>query len=231
MPVWICAGIFDVSACCPLCDPGKPMMKPTLKPVLIKPLVFIACLLPLALGIWDGLTDQLGANPIEEITHRSGDWTLRLLLLTLAATPARRLFGWSWPLRVRRMLGLYSFFYACLHVLTYFVLDQFFDWGDILKDIIKRPYITIGFTAFVLLIPLAVTSTNAMMRRLGRRWGQLHQLVYVVAVLGVLHYFWLVKADYLLPLIHAIILLALLLVRARYQRQALSRQRTVSQTP
>lgn len=197
---------------------------------LLKPILFVVCLLPLALGIWDGFTDQLGANPIEEITHRTGDWALRLLLLTLSATPARRLFGWSWPLRLRRMLGLYCFFYACLHFLTYLVLDQFFDWDEIVKDILKRPYITVGFTAFVLLIPLAVTSTNAMMRRLGRRWGQLHQLVYVIAVLGVLHYLWLVKADYLQPLIYAVILLFLLLVRAWYQRRRLPRRHPAQQT-
>lgn len=202
-----------------------------LKPVLIKTVVFIVCLIPLALGIWAGITDQLGANPIEEITHRTGDWTLRLLLITLAATPLRRLFGWSWPLRVRRMLGLYTFFYASLHFLTYFVLDQFFDWDEILKDIIKRPYITIGFSAYLMLVPLAITSTNAMMRRLGKRWGQLHQLVYVIAVFGILHYFWLVKADYLLPLVHAAILLSLLLVRAWYQRQSLSAHRPAPQTP
>ncbi len=201
-----------------------------LKKNYIKPLIFITCLLPLAVGIWDGFSDQLGANPIEEITHRTGDWTLRLLLVTLAATPARRLFGWGWPLRVRRMLGLFTFFYACLHLLTYLVLDQFFAWDEILKDIIKRPYITIGFSAFVLLVPLAVTSTNAMMRRLGKRWGQLHQLVYVIAVLGVLHYLWLVKADYLLPLIHAAILLALLLVRAWFQRRSPLARRSVMQT-
>jgi len=201
-----------------------------MKPALIKSLVFIACLLPLVFGIQAGFTDQLGANPIEEITHRTGDWTLRLLLITLAVTPLRRMSGWSWPLRVRRMLGLFTFFYACLHLLTYFVLDQFFDWDEILKDIIKRPYITIGFSAFVLLVPLAITSTNAMMRRLGKRWGQLHQLVYVIAVFGILHYLWLVKADYLLPLIHAAILLALLLMRVWYQRQSLPARRTASQT-
>ena len=207
------------------------MMMYRMKPALIKPLVFIACLFPLVFGIWAGFTDQLGANPIEEITHRTGDWALRLLLITLAVTPLRRMLGWGWLLRVRRMLGLFAFFYACLHLLTYFVLDQFFDWDEILKDIIKRPYITIGFSAFVLLVPLAVTSTNAMMRRLGKRWGQLHQLVYVVAVFGILHYLWLVKADYLLPLIHAAILLALLLVRVWYQRQSLPARRAAPQTP
>ena len=204
-------------------------MKPYIKPIFLKPIVFFICLLPLIFGFWDGFADQLGANPIEEITHRTGDWTLRLLLITLAATPARRLLGWSWPLRVRRMLGLYTFFYACLHFLTYFILDQFFDWDEIFKDIIKRPYITIGFSAFILLVPLAVTSTNKMMRRLGKRWGQLHQLVYVIGVFGILHYLWLVKADYLQPLIHAGILLALLMVRAWYQRQALSVRRTAAQ--
>ena len=195
----------------------------------LKPIVFLLCLAPLAWGIVDGLTDNLGANPIEEITHRTGDWALRLLLVTLAVTPVRRLFGWHWAMRVRRMLGLYAFFYAVLHFATYLVLDQFFDWPEILKDILKRPYITVGFTAFVLLIPLAVTSTNGMMRRLGKRWVQLHQLVYVIAVGGILHYLWLVKADYLLPLIHAGILLALLLVRAWYQRQSLLRQRPIPQ--
>jgi sulfoxide reductase heme-binding subunit YedZ len=205
------------------------MMKSYLKPAVIKVIVFFACLIPLAFGIWDGFHDQLGANPIEEITHRTGDWALRMLLLTLSATPARRVLGWSWPLRVRRMLGLYTFFYACLHFLTYLVLDQFFDWDEILKDIIKRPYITVGFSAFILLIPLAVTSTNAMMRRLGKRWGQLHQLVYVIAVLAILHYLWLVKADYLQPLIHACILLALLMVRVWYQRRTLPLRRSAVQ--
>jgi methionine sulfoxide reductase heme-binding subunit len=190
-----------------------------MKSVYIKPLVFILCLIPLVLGIWDGFTDQLGANPIEEISQRSGGWTLRLLLITLAVTPARQLFGWLWPLRLRRMLGLYSFFYACLHFLTYLVLDQFFEWDEILKDILKRPYITVGFTAFVLLVPLAITSTHAMMRRLGKQWKKLHQLVYVIAVLGVLHYLWLVKADYLQPLIYAFTLLALLLARSWCQRR------------
>jgi sulfoxide reductase heme-binding subunit YedZ len=197
---------------------------------LLKPAVFLLCLLPLALGLVDGFTDRLGANPIEEITHRTGDWALRMLLITLAATPARRLLGWSWPLRVRRMLGLYAFFYACLHFLTYLVLDQFFAWDEIVKDIVKRPYITVGFSAFLMLIPLAVTSTNGMMRRLGRRWGQLHQLVYVIAVCGVLHYLWLVKADYLQPLIYAVVLLLLLGVRAWYQRQSLSRRRPLPQS-
>ncbi len=179
----------------------------------LKPLVFLLCLLPFAVLLYDGFTHQLGANPVEKITHRTGDWTLRLLLLTLAVTPLRRITGWNPLIRIRRMLGLYVFFYACLHFLTYLVFDQFFDWQEIYKDILKRPYITVGFSAFVLLVPLAVTSTNAMIRRLGKRWRQLHQLVYVVATLGVLHYLWLVKKDLREPLIYATMLLALLMWR------------------
>ena len=188
----------------------------------LKPGVFLLCLLPLAFLAWDGVNAGLGANPIEAITHRTGDWALYMLLLTLTITPLRRLFGWGWAMRLRRMLGLYAFFYACLHFLTYLVLDQFFDWPAIAKDIVKRPYITVGFTAFVLLWPLAITSTNAMMRRLGRRWLQLHQLVYVIAVLAVFHYLWLVKADILQPLIYALILLFLLILRLKRRHPATS---------
>jgi sulfoxide reductase heme-binding subunit YedZ len=185
----------------------------------VKPSVFVLCLLPLLWGLWDVWQGNLGANPIEEITHRTGDWTLRFLLITLAVTPLRQWFGWGWLLRLRRMLGLYAFFYALLHFLTYLVLDQFFDWPEILKDILKRPYITVGFIAFLLLIPLAVTSTNSMMRRLGKRWGQLHKLVYVATAAGVLHYLWLVKADYRQPLIYAVILVVLLAARSWRQRR------------
>lgn len=185
-----------------------------------KPLVFVLCLLPLAWGLWDAWQGMLGANPIEEVTHRTGDWTLRLLLITLAVTPLRQWLGWAWALRLRRMLGLYAFFYALLHFLTYLVLDQFFDWAEIGKDILKRPYITVGFSAFVLLIPLAVTSTNTMMRRLGRRWVQLHKLVYVIAVAGVLHFLWLVKADVREPVIYGVILVLLLAARSWRQRMA-----------
>lgn len=191
-----------------------------------KPLVFLLCLLPLALLLWDGFHDALGANPIETITHRTGDWALRLLLVTLAVTPARRLLGWGWALRLRRMLGLFAFFYASLHFLTWLVLDQFFDWEAILKDIAKRPYITVGFSAYVLLIPLAVTSTKGMMRRLGRRWVQLHRLVYLIAVLGVLHYLWLVKADYLQPVIYALVLAILLGLRLRWRQVEALRTRS-----
>jgi sulfoxide reductase heme-binding subunit YedZ len=177
---------------------------------LLKPAVFVLCLVPLGLMVFDGFTGGLGVNPVEAITHRTGDWTLRLLLVTLAMTPLRRLSGWGWPLRVRRMLGLFSFFYACLHLLTYVWLDQFFDLWAIVEDVIERPFITVGMLAFVGLIPLAVTSTNGMMRRLGRRWKVLHRLVYAVAILGVVHFWWLVKADVREPLLYALILAGLL---------------------
>ena len=148
-------------------------------------------LLPLARLIWLGFQDRLGANPIEFITRSSGDWTLYFLCFTLAVTPLRRLTGWNWLLRLRRMLGLFAFFYVCLHFTTFIWFDHFFDLQEMGKDILKRPFITVGFSAFVLLIPLAVTSTNSMMRRLGRHWQTLHRLVYVVAVLGILHFWWM----------------------------------------
>ncbi len=180
---------------------------------LIKPLIFSLCLLPLILLFRNLYLDELGANPIEVVTRSTGEWTLRFLLITLAMTPLRRFTGSSWPLRLRRMLGLYSFFYVCVHLLTYIWLDHFFDWGEIVTDIIKRPYITFGVLAFTLLIPLALTSTKKMMKRLGRRWKALHKLIYFIAPLGVLHFLLLVKADLREPLIYAFILLALYLVR------------------
>lgn len=177
----------------------------------LKILVFLAALAPLGKLFWLGLNDGLGANPIEKITRITGWWTLALLLITLTATPLRNLSGWSWPLRCRRMLGLYAFFYGCLHFLTYLVLDQFFDWNAILKDIAKRPYITVGFPAFVLLIPLALTSTQKMVQRLGaKRWKNLHRLIYLIAPAGVVHFWWLVKKDITEPLEFALILGALL---------------------
>jgi sulfoxide reductase heme-binding subunit YedZ len=164
------------------------------------------------------LTHSLGANPIEAVTRGLGDWALRLLLVTLAVTPLRRLTGLGWLLRLRRMLGLFAFFYAVLHVLTYLWLDQFFDWGAILKDVVKRPFITVGFLSFVLLIPLAVTSTHAMMKRLGRHWQRLHRAVYAIAVLGVLHFWWMVKADVREPALYAAILAVLLGLRVYWAR-------------
>jgi sulfoxide reductase heme-binding subunit YedZ len=176
--------------------------------------------MPLGLLIWRGFTGGVTANPIEFITHTLGWWTLAFLLVTLSVTPLRRLLDMPWLLRLRRMLGLYAFFYASLHFLTWLVIDQFFDWQDIVKDIIKRPYITVGFTAFVLLLPLAATSTNAMVRRLGAaRWQLLHRLVYVIATLGVVHFWWLVKKDIREPAVFAIVLTILLGVRLIYAKR------------
>mgnify|MGYP001822411303 FL=1 len=186
---------------------------------LFKPVLFVVCLVPFIALVIGAVNNTLGINPVETMTHETGEWTLRLLLVTLAITPLRRLSGKSWLIKLRRMLGLYTFFYACLHFITYIWLDQYFDWMEIIRDIPKRPFITVGFAAFVLLIPLAVTSNNKMMRRLKKNWVKLHKLVYVIAVLGILHFLWLVKADTLEPLIYASILLILLGYRAYYQRR------------
>lgn len=174
------------------------------------------CLLPLVRLLVLGASGGLGANPIEFITRSTGTWTLVGLLLTLSITPLRRLSGRADLIRYRRMLGLFSFFYACLHFVTYIWLDQFFDPAAIVRDIVKRPFITVGFSAFVLLVPLAATSTHAMMRRLGRRWQRLHRLVYVIALLGVIHYLWLVKKDLTEPLIYGGVLLLLLAMRMQW---------------
>jgi methionine sulfoxide reductase heme-binding subunit len=179
----------------------------------IKPLLFLVCLLPLLRLLWLAMTNGLGANPIEFITRSTGTWTLVGLLLTLCVTPLRRLMGWNGLIRYRRMLGLFAFFYACLHFTTYIWLDQFFDPASIARDIVKRPFITVGFSAFVLLLPLAATSTQYMMRRLGRNWQRLHRLVYLIAFIGVLHYLWLVKKDITQPLVYGAILLVLLALR------------------
>lgn len=187
-----------------------------------KPLLFLICLIPLARLIYLGLTGGLGANPIEFITRSTGTWTLTGLMITLAVTPLRRLTGYNALLRYRRMLGVFTFFYASLHFTTYIWLDQFFNLTHVLKDIYKRPFITVGFAAFVLLIPLAVTSTNAMMRRLGKRWQQLHRLVYLIGGLGVLHYVWLVKKDLTQPLIYGGVLLVLLSLRLPFIASRLS---------
>ncbi len=186
-----------------------------------KALAFLTALIPLALLLVAAWQDELGANPIEKITHETGYWTLTFLLLSLSLTPFRRLSGANWLLRFRRMLGLFAFFYACLHFTTYLVLDQFFDWPAIAKDIFKRPYITIGFTAFVLLMPLAVTSTNAMQRRLGgKHWKRLHRLSYLIAGAGVVHFIWLVKKDLTRPLLFAAVLALLLGIRVFYRLKA-----------
>jgi sulfoxide reductase heme-binding subunit YedZ len=179
----------------------------------LKALLFLLCLVPagkLALELFEVAGLSLGANPVEELIHRFGIWGLNFLLITLAVTPLRFLTGRNWLIRFRRMLGLFAFFYILMHFLTYAGLDQRFDLAVILEDIAERPFITIGFIAFLLLIPLAVTSTNRMMKRLGRRWQKLHRLVYVIAVLGVWHFYWQVKLDTLEPVIYAAILAALL---------------------
>lgn len=188
---------------------------------VIKPVVFVLCLVPVGGLVWDFITHHLGANPVETLNHRTGIWTLRMLLITLCVTPFRRITGWNIVIRLRRMLGLYTFFYACLHFSTWLVFDHFFDVHEIIKDIVKRPYITVGFTAFVMLIPLAVTSTNKWVKRLGSRWAKLHQLVYVIATGGILHYLWLVKADVRDPVIYGLILAVLLGYRAWIRRAAM----------
>ncbi len=187
--------------------------------------LFVLCLVPLARLVALGLAGGLGANPIEFVTHSTGTWTLVGLLATLSITPLRRLTGRAALLRYRRMLGLFAFFYACLHFVTYVWLDQFFDLQAMLRDVVKRPFITVGFAAFVLLIPLAATSTHAMMRRLGRRWQQLHRLIYAIALFGVLHYLWLVKKDVTQPLIYGSVLALLLLVRLPWSLDLLRRVR------
>lgn len=192
----------------------------TLPLPLLKVLVFVAGLAPAGWLLWRFFTYDLGAEPVETILHTTGDWGLRFLLITLAVTPLRLLTGWTLVMRLRRMLGLFAFFYATLHMLTYLALEQFFAWGEILEDVLERPYITLGFLAWVLLVPLAVTSTNGMMRRLGRRWKQLHQSVYVIAAAAVIHYLLLVKADTREPIIYGLILVALLGVRAWNQRRS-----------
>jgi len=175
----------------------------------IKGLLFLVCLLPLTQLLWHALAGQ-AVNPIEDLTRGSGTWTLRFLLITLCVSPLRALGAPGWLLRLRRMLGLYTFFYGVLHLLSYLWLDQFFDWQAIWHDILKRPFITVGMTAMLLMLPLAITSTDNRMRRLKRNWGRLHQLIYPLAVCGVLHYWWLVKRDISQPAIYAAILAVLL---------------------
>ena len=186
----------------------------------LKPGVFLLVLVPLGKLLFAAWQDDLGANPIEKITHTTGYWALSFLLITLSATPLRRLTHWNWPMRVRRMLGLFAFFYATLHFLSYLILDQFFDWPAIVEDIAKRPYITVGFSAFVLLIPLAITSNNYLMRKMGGKlWQRLHTLVYLISVAGVVHFLWLVKKDIRTPSIFAGILALLFLIRWYYRKQ------------
>lgn len=193
---------------------------------MARPLVFAACAIPVLLLAYRAFAGSLGPNPVEAITQYTGQWALRLLLITLAITPLRKLSGVNALVRVRRMLGLYAYFYACLHLLTYVWLDAFFSLAYIWDDIAKRLYITVGFTAFCLLTPLAATSTNAMIRRLGaRRWQQLHRLGYAAALAAILHFLWLVKADLREPLLYLGIFAVLMLARVPPVSRRLARLR------
>jgi sulfoxide reductase heme-binding subunit YedZ len=203
MPVWTLKRTFDMQR--------NNMIKKA------KIALFVLALLPLARLVWLSVTDGLGANPVEFVMRSLGTWTLVCLLVTLSVTPIRLIFGIKWLVPLRRMMGLFTFFYVCLHLLAYAGLDQWFDWRAIVHDIAKHPYVLVGFSAFVLMIPLAVTSNQAMIRRLRQRWQTLHRLVYLIAILGVTHYWWLVKKDVTEPLIYAIVLFFLLAVRLYYK--------------
>jgi len=198
----------------------------------VKALLFALCLLPLAWYTWRFQQDALGANPIEAVTRGMGLWALRFLLITLTVTPARKLTRQAWLGRLRRMLGLFTFFYAGLHLTTYVWFDQFFDWTAIAKDILKRPFITAGMAAFALLVPLAATSTNAMVRRLGgRRWQELHRTVYAIAMFAVLHFWWMVKLDTREPALYAVIVAVLLGLRLWWREQERRRQAAGAYAP
>ncbi len=184
-----------------------------LKSAYAKPVAHLLCLAPLCLLLVAAFNDALGANPVEKLTHETGEWTLRLLLVTLSLSPLRQWTSEAAWIRFRRILGLYSYFYCCCHFSIWFIADHSLDPGSMIEDIVKRPYITLGFSAFLLLLPLAATSNQAMIRRLGKKWKPLHQLVYLVLLLGVLHFIWQVKADYLEPTIYAIIAMILLIHR------------------
>jgi methionine sulfoxide reductase heme-binding subunit len=178
---------------------------------ILKPVVFLLCLVPLGLLARDAVMSGLGANPIEEVELRTGRWALRFLAAALAVTPLRRISGWNELIRYRRMLGLFAFFYATVHLGAYVGLDMFFDWDDIVEDVVKHPYVTIGLATWLILLPLAITSTNGWVRRLGgKRWARLHRLVYVAAITGTIHYLWAVKKDTYLPLVYLTIFLILL---------------------
>jgi sulfoxide reductase heme-binding subunit YedZ len=193
-----------------------------------KPVVFLLCLVPAALLGADGLRGRLGADPIRAIQLRTGWWALAFLLITLTVTPVRRLTGWNGLGRYRRMLGLFGFTYATLHLLNYLVIDQFFAWRFILEDVAKRRWITVGFASFLLLVPLAITSTSGWVRRLGKRWAKLHRLAYVAAAGGVLHFLWLVKKDVREPAIFGLVLVALLALRLN---RGLRRARSAGTAP
>jgi methionine sulfoxide reductase heme-binding subunit len=199
---------------------------------LIKAAIFALSLLPLARMVWLTASGQL-VEPLEFITHGTGDWTLYFLCITLAVTPLRRLTQWNWLIRLRRMLGLFVFFYAALHFTTFLWFDHFFDFEEMWKDVLKRPFITVGFSAFVLLVPLAVTSTNAMQRRLGgKRWLWLHRLVYLIAPLAILHFWWMKagKHNFTQPIIFGLIVFALLGLRLYWSRAKITAGPTLAKS-
>ena len=177
---------------------------------IFKPLLFVLLLAPALYYGWGLWQDELGANPLEAVIRGLGDWALRILLITLFMSPLRRLINWAQALRLRRMLGMYAYFYVVLHLLGYLWFDQFFDWEEIWFDILERPFITIGMVAVVLLTPLAITSTKGMIRRLGKNWKRLHSLVYLISILAVIHFWWMVKLDITEPVIYSVILAVLL---------------------
>jgi len=212
MPAWIYEKTFRAQS---LSFIGKVPSKKLI--ARFKVAIFLLCLIPLLRLFWLAFHDDLTANPIEFVERSTGYWALFMLLCTLSLSPIRLLTGRSWQLQYRRMLGLFMFFYACLHLMTYLWLDYAFNWADIIKDIIKHPYVLVGASAFILTLPLAITSNNAMIRLLRERWKQLHSLVYVIAVLGVVHFLWLVKKDLREPILYAVILALLLAVRIYYR--------------
>ncbi len=187
---------------------------PEMTQKVVKPLLFVLCLLPAVWLLWQAFSDNLGANPLEALLHGTGDWALRLLLLTLCVTPLRRLSGWHGLLKLRRLLGLSAFFYALAHVSLWLVFEHFFDWQAIFADILKRPYISVGLGAMLFMLPLALTSNQYMLKRLGgRRWQEVHQLVYLVAIAAVIHFWWKMKLDISEPFLYAVWLSVLLAVR------------------
>jgi sulfoxide reductase heme-binding subunit YedZ len=215
---------------------NRAMLNPTPKQfVLLKAAIFLAALLPFARLVLFTVVDQLGANPVEFITRNTGDWTLYFLCITLAVTPLRRVTKWNWLVSLRRMLGLFAFFYAALHFTTFLWFDHFFDIQEMLKDVFKRPFITVGFIAFVLLIPLAATSSNNMIKRLGsRRWQRLHRAIYLISILGILHFWWMKagKNDFVEPTLFGAIVGVLLLLRGYWHFAQKRRQkRRVSPIP
>ena len=196
-----------------------------------KPFVFALCLVPLAWLAWDTFNQQLGTDPVAQLEHRSGDWTLRILLATLAITPLRMLTGQNWLIRYRRMLGLFAFFYASVHMSMYLIVDLGGFWSQIFVEIAKKPYITVGFTAWLLMIPLAITSTKGMIRRLGRNWQRLHRLVYVIGLCGVLHFMWLVKSGNKIAVTEPLIYLAILIVLLAFRVPSWLRLLKASRVP